>query len=103
MYEEGDGVWQDYTKAVKWYRMAAKQGDADAQVKLATRYSEGEGVPQDYGTAHMWLNIAAANGHFAAAWYRDMGAESWNMTAEAISDAQRRARLCMSSGYEACD
>jgi len=32
-----------------------------------------------------------------------MGAESWNMTAEAISDAQRRARLCMSSGYEACD
>ena len=31
MYYKGDGVAQDYTEAVKWYRKAADQGNADAQ------------------------------------------------------------------------
>ena len=28
MYDEGQGVPQDYKTAVKWYRLAAEQGDA---------------------------------------------------------------------------
>ena len=31
MYEDGRGVTQDYQEAVKWYRKAAEQGDAEAQ------------------------------------------------------------------------
>ena len=34
MYENGKGVPQDDAEAVKWYRMAAEQGDADAQFNL---------------------------------------------------------------------
>lgn len=30
MYDNGQGVAQDYGAAVKWYRKAADQGDADA-------------------------------------------------------------------------
>jgi hypothetical protein len=34
MYEKGQGVPQDYKEAVKWYRLAAEQGYADAQTNL---------------------------------------------------------------------
>ncbi len=34
MYEEGQGIPQDYKTAVKWYRLAAEQGYADAQFNL---------------------------------------------------------------------
>jgi TPR repeat protein len=30
MYRDGQGVPQDYAEAVKWYRLAAEQGYADA-------------------------------------------------------------------------
>ncbi len=30
-YETGDGVGKDEAKAVKWYRMAAEQGSAQAR------------------------------------------------------------------------
>ena len=31
-HENGQGVTQDYKTAVKWYRLSAEQGDADAQL-----------------------------------------------------------------------
>ena len=34
MYCNGDGVEQDYTEAVVWYRKAAEQGNAGAQFNL---------------------------------------------------------------------
>jgi TPR repeat protein len=43
----GQGVPQDYVAAIKWYRMAAKQGDPGAQSALAFMYDVGRGVPQD--------------------------------------------------------
>ena len=36
--------------AARWYRLAADQGDADAQFNLGAMYAEGQGVPQDYVT-----------------------------------------------------
>ena len=33
-YENGYGVTKDYTEAVKWWRKAAEQGDAEAKIKL---------------------------------------------------------------------
>ena len=38
MYDNGDGVPQDYKEAVKWYRLAAEQGDAAAQYNLGIMY-----------------------------------------------------------------
>ena len=45
---EGEGVPQDYVQALKWYRLAAAQGDALAQYNLGVMYAKGQGVPQDY-------------------------------------------------------
>jgi TPR repeat protein len=55
----GEGVLQDYEEAVKWYRLAAEQGDAGAQYQLALSYDKGHGVPQDYKEAVKWYRLAA--------------------------------------------
>jgi hypothetical protein len=60
LYESGNGVSQDFSEAMRWYRKAADQGDADAQFHLGNLYSEGRGVPQDYAEAYFWLDLAAS-------------------------------------------
>ncbi len=59
MYEKGNGVSQDYAKAVKWYRKAAEQGDAEGQFNLGIMYYNGQGVSQDYAEAVKWYRKAA--------------------------------------------
>jgi TPR repeat protein len=41
MYDNGEGVPQDYAEAVRWYRLAAEQGNAFAQVNLGIMYANG--------------------------------------------------------------
>ncbi len=53
---------QDYKAAVKWYRLAAEQGNASAQFNLGLRYDNGQGVPQDYKEAVKWYRLAAEQG-----------------------------------------
>ena len=49
MYYNGQGVRQDYTQAVQWYRKAAEQGLADAQYNLGVAY---EKVKESVRTIH---------------------------------------------------
>jgi len=51
MHHKGDGIAQDNKEALKWYRLSAEQGNADAQNNLAVMYRKGEGVTQDYQEA----------------------------------------------------
>jgi len=94
MYDNGQGVPQDYQEAIRWYLAAAEQGDAGAQNSLGVRYQRGQGVPQDYIQAHMWYNLAASNltgeDREMPVKNRDLIAEK--MTAEQIAEAQRLAR-----------
>jgi TPR repeat protein len=53
-YAKGRGVPQDDAEAVKWYRKAAEQGDANAQYNLGQGYGDGQGVPQDHAEAVKW-------------------------------------------------
>lgn len=67
MYSDGDGVEQDYAKAVYWYTKAAEQGHNEAQNNLAARYATGTGVEKNITTAKQWYAKAAAQGNAAAA------------------------------------
>ena len=49
-------------EAVKWFRLAAEQGDAQAQNNLGFMYAEGQGVPQDDAEAVKWYRLAAKQG-----------------------------------------
>ena len=59
MHQDGRGVAQDDTEAVKWYRRAAEQGDAEAQHNLGIMYASGRGVAQDDAEAVKWYRRAA--------------------------------------------
>ena len=71
MYDNGEGVPQDYAEAVKWYQLAAEQGHAKAQNNLGVMYAKGRGVEQDDVLAHMWCNLGAENGNKGGAKGRD--------------------------------
>ena len=61
-----EGVPQDDAEAVKWYRLAAEQGNASAQYNLGVGYANGEGVPQDDAEAVKWYRLAAEQGNASA-------------------------------------
>ena len=75
---------------MRWYRLAAKQGDAGAQFSLGIMYGTGNGVPLDYVAAYMWYNLAAAQGSKKAKKNREL--ISSRMTRGQVADGQRRAR-----------
>ncbi|MGR3342247.1 MAG: sel1 repeat family protein, partial [Paracoccaceae bacterium] len=64
-------------------------------------YDNGYGLPQDYVGAHMWFNLTSANGFEIAGRRRDKIAVK--MTPAEISEAQRRAQVCVASNYQDCD
>jgi len=101
IYLLGTGVTRDLSVSAKWYRLAAEQGHVSAQFSLGESFRTGMGVPQDFSTAHMWFNIAAANGHQHATLMR--GLAELHLTKADITEAQRRARVCMASDYQDCD
>ena len=59
MYHTGEGVVQDYQKAVKWYRKAAAQDVGGAQYNLGLMYMNGRGAAQDYQEAREWFHKIA--------------------------------------------
>ena len=59
---QGQGLPQDAVEAVRWYRLAAAQGNARAQFNLGVMCVGGEGIPQDYREAVRWYRLAAEQG-----------------------------------------
>jgi TPR repeat protein len=90
MYAIGEGVSQDFAAALPWFRKAAEQGNAGAQLGLGLMYDNGHGVRQDYVQAHMWFNLSGAQGDADAIKKRD--AVAAKMTPAQIAEAQKLAR-----------
>jgi TPR repeat protein len=76
-YEHGKDVAKDQVEAVKWYRKAAEQNNAEAQYNLGVCYAEGVaknerealfGAARDPGEAVKWYRKAAEQ-NFAKAEY----------------------------------
>jgi tetratricopeptide (TPR) repeat protein len=54
---------KDYAEAIRWYREAADQGNAQAQSNIGWLYENGLGVAQDYVEAGRWYGKAADQGN----------------------------------------
>jgi len=52
----------NYREAVKLWKKAANQGDAEAQLNLGLMYDNGQGVKQNYVKAVKWWKKAANQG-----------------------------------------
>ena len=63
---------------MKWYRLAAEQGVAEAQFNLGVCYYFGEGVAKNKATAIRWWKKAAAQGNSDAQDnLRNLGVYDW--------------------------
>ncbi|CAI3950557.1 unnamed protein product [Commensalibacter communis] len=66
MYRHGDGVPQDYAKAIELLKKADSLGNKKAAFNIAVMYEDGEGVPKNISTAMDWYKKAANNGNSLA-------------------------------------
>lgn len=68
LYESGEGVPKNLTKAIEWYLKSANQGLAQAQYNLAVIYAYGRDVPKDSKKAIEYFE-KSANQDFEPAQY----------------------------------
>jgi len=59
MYKDGEGVAQDHAEAARWFRLAADQGDPEAQWELGH-------ISEDDAEAVRWWRLAAGQGYVRA-------------------------------------
>ena len=71
MYLNGSGVDRDYREARYWYKLAARRGDPQGQMRVAQLYEKGLGVDRNPAAAHAWYSLAAESGSVDAARERD--------------------------------
>jgi TPR repeat protein len=83
-------VARDWVQAVKWYRKAAEQNFAAAQLNLGLCYVRGDDVADDLVEAYKWLLLAARQGDEDAkkrmTWLEN------NLRPEQIAQGQKRTR-----------
>jgi TPR repeat protein len=94
----------DCAEAMKWFRLAADQGYAQAQANLGAMYENGQVVPPDYVTAYMWFSFAAAGaqeGYLRVSFIRVRDDVAKLMTSDQIAEAQRVAREWKPTGRPA--
>jgi uncharacterized protein len=65
-YRTGVGAPQNYGEAVRWFKAAAGQNLADAEVALAYLYERGLGIKRDYKAAVHYYQAAALQGDTTA-------------------------------------
>jgi hypothetical protein len=94
---DGQGVPQDNAESAKWYRLAADQGNPQAQYNLCLWYAQGEGGTPDNVQAYMWFNLAAARFPPGDTRGRSLAASS----REAIATDMTSAQIARAAATEA--
>lgn len=61
-YSDGNEVPKDWVKAIKCFRKAAEQGNAEVQHILGACYHAGTGVTEDLTKSAQWFRKAAEQG-----------------------------------------
>ena len=99
----------DREKFIRMFQLSLDQDPTRVLINLGGILESGNDVPAQIVTAHMYYNIACALGQSYGCERRDdlaNGSVLTNkeaMTPADISEAQRRARVCMESDYKDCD
>lgn len=96
MYEFGRGNLKNGREAFRWFKKAAEQGNALAQLSLSEQYAD----RGDYIKAHQWANIAQFTGGKSLSLLQTL---EESMSQADISKAEKKARICLESGYTDCE
>jgi TPR repeat protein len=89
MHDGGIGVPIDYALAMKWYRLAAAQGDSDALNSLGVLHAWGRGVPADVAEGKRLFRLAA-----------EMGNDDAKKNLALIAEAEREQQSTTTYGIE---
>ena len=92
-YEHGEGVSQDYVKAVRLYCAAARRKHVVAQYQLGWLYANGRGVARDDALAAAWFRLAAKQGDVYAR----------RMLEQFAQGTKQRARCVLPENTEVAD
>lgn len=98
-YENGRGVEQDFTEALKWYEKSARQGNANGQHALATCYAYGMEVAQNYDEAIKWYRKAAEQGHADAEYAMGMNYAYGIGVKADLAQAEKWYRKAVAQGH----
>ena len=102
MHRMGLGLPKDRKQAQKWSKLAATQGNPEAQQLLGSLYYKGEGAePDDVSRAYMWYDVAATQGNTEAQKDRDTVAKE--LTPVQLTAAREKAAKCKASKFAQCD
>ncbi len=97
LYEQGQGVTRDETKALMWLTKSANLGNAAAQYRLgvqehlACRTHPGVSAVEGRIEALKWVQLSAAQGHQGAGYACEFVA--LGMTREEVAEGGRRAAV----------
>ena len=86
---------RSYDTAYAGFVELAEAGSSACQYYLGVMFLEGKGALQDFSQGHMWLNIASSRGHDKAR--KQLEKITQRMSAEQVAEAQKEARLWVSS------
>ena len=109
---QGRGMPKNLSKAIDYFLIAAKLGDADGQLSAGLLYSghDGENMFWNFGQkgglkpnlvlGYMWINIASSSGNISArSWLNEI---IKNMTPSDIQTAQKYSTICFNSNFKKC-
>jgi len=94
LYENGNGLKQDYSEALKWHRLAAEQGNIYSQSELGRMYLNGIGTEKNESEALKWFKLAAEKGYVSA----QNGAGLIYVLRKDYSEALKSFRLAANQG-----
>ena len=101
MYESGNGVEQDYEKALEYYLLSAEAENPDFKgMRMAgLMYMNGTGVEQDYEKAAECFQKAADSGDVSGAWFLGQLYEQGN----GVEQNMEQARACYETAIAQLD
>lgn len=91
---------QNFAEAAKLWKMAAEQGDAEAQDNLGSCYEYGNGVAQDYAEAYKWYSKAAEQGNANAQYDLGFCYEYGNGVAQDYTEAYKWYKEAAEQGHD---
>ena len=100
LYQAGQGVSQDFSRANRLLAASAKQGYVFAFTALGNSFHEGLGVKKDLKIAMAWFLLAMDYDPNAAVMANMIGAE---LNKQALTSVQTKTLRCRDSKYQDCD
>ena len=90
----------DYDSALKLYKLAADQGDSNAQWRLGAIYYTGKGVPKNETEGLQWVKLAANNGKAEAQFFFASCLLQGKGVAKNTGEAVKWCELAANQGYD---